>query len=232
MDYPKMRFLDIFPVEHEGNEYYCLIDPQKISTAQMTISPAACYLLRFFDGEHSLKDIQDEYAAVFGESLMAKQLNDLIQGLDSAMFLDNERFRQELGALREKFKLSAVREAFLAGLSYSADSDELVKELDRSFKRATDDGEVDFPAGDEEIAGIIAPHIDFARGEVCYARAYEQIKRAIRSDPAEKTFVILGICHQQMKNYYSVCPKTFATPLGGDVDRYGICRGTWAEVRF
>jgi MEMO1 family protein len=214
MDYPKLRTIDIFPVEHEGQQYYCLIDPQKISGAQMTISVVACYLLRFFDGEHTVEDIQYEYASAFGELLVANQLNDLIEELDSALFLDNERFQQKLGALQEEFKLSAIRKAFLAGLSYSDDRAELVKELDRSFEGVMEDVEASLPAGDEEIAGIIAPHIDFARGEVCYASAYEQLKRAISSDPGEKTFVVLGICHQQMKNYYSVCSKSFATPLG------------------
>jgi len=214
MDYPKLRNIDIFPYPHDGRQYFFLMDPLKISDKQLSISQAGYFLLSFFDGKHSLLDIQYEYTRAFGELLMTKELEDLIEKLDSALFLDGERFQQELERIRQQFKDTPVREAFLSGTSYDSDPDRLMKEIDLLFERAKADSEAAHPPANAEICGIIAPHIDLGRGGLCYAHAYWHLRRAINNKTAPITVVIFGVAHQPMNAYFSVCSKNFSTPLG------------------
>ena len=62
----------------------------------------------------------------------------------------------------------------------------------------------------KEVKGIVAPHIDFARGGTCYANAYKSLGESIAAD----LYVVLGTCHTPMRNPFAFTLKTFETPLG------------------
>ena len=60
------------------------------------------------------------------------------------------------------------------------------------------------------IRGIVAPHIDLARGGPCYAWAYREIREQCDAD----LFVIFGTSHSMSKNRFTLTTKDFQTPLG------------------
>jgi AmmeMemoRadiSam system protein B len=60
------------------------------------------------------------------------------------------------------------------------------------------------------LKGIIAPHIDFQRGGVCYAFAHREIWEKNSSN----CFVIFGTAHTFMENPFCLTRKDFMTPLG------------------
>ena len=63
----------------------------------------------------------------------------------------------------------------------------------------------------EEVPlGLVAPHIDFARGGHCYAWAYSTLPTA----PVPDLVVVLGTAHTPTRGYFSVCGKDFETPWG------------------
>ncbi|MBM3889143.1 MAG: AmmeMemoRadiSam system protein B [Verrucomicrobia bacterium] len=72
------------------------------------------------------------------------------------------------------------------------------------------DGPASRDATRRQIVGLIAPHIDFRRGGVSFAWAYQQL----RGRDEIELFVILGTGHQPMKQRFGGIRKDYATPLG------------------
>jgi AmmeMemoRadiSam system protein B len=61
-----------------------------------------------------------------------------------------------------------------------------------------------------EVRGLIAPHLDYARGAPCYADAYATLEKA----PRAERFVILGTNHAGRAPTVVATSKDFVTPLG------------------
>ena len=53
MEYPKLRYIDAFPVEHEGGKYICLKDPQSSNGNILLVLPQVVNILSYFTGKNS-----------------------------------------------------------------------------------------------------------------------------------------------------------------------------------
>ncbi len=216
MDFPKLRPVNVFPVQMSGDTLICLQDPENISEKALFFSPHAYYVLTLFDGQHSTLDIQAEYMRQFGDFLYAEKLQEIVDQLDENLYLENERFQEALRRIEDRFKEAPVREAAFAGKSYEAHPDGLRNRLNHYFEEEGGPGPVGQRAANSGMRGAIAPHIDFQRGGRCYAFAHREI--GVKN--AAHCFVILGIAHTGMKHPFSLTRKTFETPLGRlDVDQ-------------
>jgi len=216
MDFPKLRPVNVFPVQRSDETLICLQDPENISEKALFFSPHAYYVLTLFDGQHSTLDIQAEYMRQFGDFLYAEKLQEIVDQLDENLYLENERFQEALGRIEECFKKAPVREAAFAGKSYEAHPDGLRTRLNQYFEEEGGPGSVGQRAANGGLRGAIAPHIDFQRGGSCYAFAHREI--GVRNDA--HCFVILGVAHTGMKHPFSLTRKAFETPLGKlDVDQ-------------
>src|SRR5512139_1832552 len=96
----------------------CLQDPQNISEKALFLSPPLYFVISLFDGQHSIRDIQAEYMRKFGEFLYTEKLEEIINQLDDALFLEGERFQEALRQKEGNFKKASSREAVFAGKSY------------------------------------------------------------------------------------------------------------------
>lgn len=210
MDYPKLRNINIFPIQNSGQTLLCLQDPLNISEKAIFLTPPLFFIVSLFDGHHSRLDIQAEYMRRFGELLYTEKLQEIISQLDENLFLEGERFQKVLKQKEVEFQRSSVREAVFAGRSYDADPDRLRDQLRGYFERSDGPGPLRDKQPERGLKGIIAPHIDFQRGGFCYAHAYRQVWE--RS--SAKSFVILGTAHHPMENLYCLTRKSFITPLG------------------
>lgn len=216
MDFPKLRPVNVFPVQRSDETLICLQDPESISEKALFFSPHAYYVLTFFDGQHSTLDIQAEYMRQFGDFLYAEKLQEIVDQLDENLYLENERFREALGRIEDRFKKAPVREAAFAGKSYEAHPDGLRTRLNQYFEEEGGPGSVGQRVANGGLRGAIAPHIDFQRGGSCYAFAHREI--GVRN--SAHCFVILGVAHTGMKHPFSLTRKAFETPLGKlDVDQ-------------
>ena len=121
MDFPKLRNINIFPVQHSGQTLLCLQDPQNISEKALFLSPPLYFIVSLFDGQHSILDIQTEYMRRFGAFLYTEKFEEIVTQLDEALFLEGERFQEALGQKEESFKKASFREALFAGKSYEED---------------------------------------------------------------------------------------------------------------
>jgi len=210
MDYPKLRSLNLFPVQVSGQTMLCLQDPLNISENALFLPLPVYFIISYFDGKHSILDIQAEYMRRFGEILFSDKIQEIIRQLDENLFLEGERFQQALRKKEEEFLCSPVREPAFAGKSYESDPERLKAQLEGYFFKSDGPGKLGERAGQGGLKGVIAPHIDFQRGGFCYAFSYKEIWERSLS----KCFVIFGTSHAPMKNPFCLTRKDFITPLG------------------
>lgn len=210
VDYPKLRAINIFPIQNSGQTMICLQDPQNISEKALFLPPPLYFVISFLDGQHSIRDIQAEYMRKFGEFLYTEKLQKIVSQLEDALFLEGERFQEALRQKEENFRKASSREAVFAGKSYEADPDRLRVQLEGYFREI--DGSR--PPGEKKdkkgLRGVIVPHIDFQRGGVCYAFGHREIGEGSSPD----CFIIVGTAHTPMENPFCLTRKEFVTPLG------------------
>ena len=188
----------------------CLQDPQNISEKALFLSPPLYSIVSLFDGQHSLLDIQTEYMRRFREFLYTEKLQEIVNQLDDALFLEGERFQEALRQKEESFKKAPFREAMFAGKSYEGDPDKLKTQLEGYFNGTNGPGSLGEKKDANGLRGVVAPHIDFQRGGFCYAFAH----REIWEKNSSHHFIIFGTAHTPMKNPFCLTRKDFITPLG------------------
>ena len=215
---PRLRAVEAFPVEHEGQRCIALRDPAGF-TDQIAVLPGPLLdLVSLFDGEHPVEAIREILRRRHGEAPSVEQIAALVDRLDDAGFLDSERFRARRRATDDAFRQSPVRPAAHAGGAYAGEAAALREQIagffapDRSGKRAG------------TLSAVIAPHIDFHRGGPTYGSAYQEVLDRSDAD----LYVILGTCHAGMSDPFAVTLKPYDTPLGpvgADRDFYEALAG-------
>ncbi len=93
LDRLKLRALSTQRLEHQGQEYAVLEDPLGVFTEPVLI-PIEGYhwMVRHFDGETHLRDIQARVLRERGQLIPLTQLQSLVEQLDRAMVLDGPAF--------------------------------------------------------------------------------------------------------------------------------------------
>ncbi|MFH1737596.1 MAG: AmmeMemoRadiSam system protein B, partial [bacterium] len=208
MDHPKVRPLEAFPVTVEGQQMICLQDPIRINESPMVVNGPTYFLLSLMDGTRDILDIQADFARRTGEILFRDKVEGLVAQLDETFLLDNDRYRDHFRATQEAFLSGPSRSCRHAGASYPKDPDELSAMLESLLKQFE---EPSLEMGNEPPVGLIAPHIDFARGADVYAAAYGTIRRWV---DAIDLYVILGTCHHGLDRGFALTMKDYETPLG------------------
>ena len=235
LDHPCLRPVEAHPVEIEGRRAIALSDPQHYAESAVCLSPEAASLLGFFDGRHSLLDIQAAFARRFGGLLFREQLLELVRSLDESLLLDSPRFARHREAVEAAFRRAPSRPAFFAGKSYPAEPEPLRRFLDGLFAAPEGPGEAAPSADADRLVGLVVPHIDFTRGGACYAWGYRE---AAALPPVER-WVVLGTVHAPIARAFALTTKAFETPLGRvETDKAGLERllarvgPAWLEDEF
>jgi AmmeMemoRadiSam system protein B len=127
--------------------------------------------------------------------------------LDNGLFLVSPRFSEAERRVREDFLKSPTRPPALAGLSYARSAAALNGELDRYLEHAKDAKLSTAPSG--SMAGLVAPHIDYRRGQVSYGITYKRL-----SEPRHDLYVLIGTSHQFSRGLFHLTSKDFETPIG------------------
>ena len=208
---PQLRHVEVFPVPGEqGREAFGIRDPQHVSDKVLRLQAEAAYALQFFDGRHTLPEIQTAYRERYQVEFPLELLEKLCQVLDEGYFLASDNFERYYRQLAASFRESPVREAFHAGVSYEEDPLVLKEALGRLFSPPEGPGLPGPRDAERRIPGIVVPHIDLRLGGAAYAWAYKELAEA---EPPE-LFVILGTGHNATQNPHVLTCKRFATPLG------------------
>lgn len=215
---PRLRAVEAFPVQHEGQRCIALRDPAGF-TDQIAVLPGPLLdLVSLFDGEHPVEEIREVLRRHHGEAPSVDQIGALIEQLDDAGFLDSERFRARRRATDDAFRQSPTRPAAHAGGAYAGEPEALREQIAGFFRHPNGAGPADgVPRrATGTLSALIAPHIDFHRGGPTYGQAYQEVLDRSDAD----LFVILGTCHAGMDDPFAITLKPYDTPLGpAAVDR-------------
>jgi AmmeMemoRadiSam system protein B len=216
-DTPRLRSVEAFPVEQDGQRFVALRDQAGYTDAVLLLPVAVVEMVALFDGRHSLLDIQAEMTRRHGEIVPRSDIEAVVAGLDQHGFLDSPRFAERRAQVDAEFRSAPTRPATHAGGAYAGDPAALRAAMDGFFDHPDGPGPapLDASAG-PPVRGLIAPHIDFHRGGPAYAWGYRDLARRCDAD----LFVIFGTCHSGMRDPFALTRKAFDTPLGpAAVDR-------------
>jgi AmmeMemoRadiSam system protein B len=209
LERPKLRPLTARRIEHQGQLFVMLQDPTGVVSHPVLVPwDGYTHVVRFFDGQSTLIEIQARVLRETGQFLAMRDLEDLVRRFDESMIIEGPAFAM----FHQQYRESGRRPAALAGRSYAATLRALRAQLDRFF--VSDQG-AGTPAVDgiEPAAGfrgILSPHIDFQRGGPVYTWSYRELVERSDAD----TFVILGVAHQYCRRRFALTHKDFETPLG------------------
>jgi hypothetical protein len=206
--YPKLRpTLDLRPIHQNGQRLLLMRDPSHISDAMLGFPQALAPVLLLCNGQWDVESIAIILAEQFHIRFEPGVLEEVIETLDQALFLDNARFAQAKQEALEAYRAAPFRPPALAGASYPADPDELRQLLDAYLAEA---GDVS-PAS-VEVRGLVSPHIDYPRGGAVYAKAW---KRAAESVKAADLVILLGTDHYSDEaGSLTLTRQHYATPYG------------------
>jgi hypothetical protein len=196
-------------VEHQGQSLVLLQDPSGVVSEQVLLPlDGFQHVVRHFDGQSTLIDIQAKVLRQTGLFLSLNELDDLVRRLDAAMILDGPTF----AAFHQSYRESGRRPAALAGRSYAATVRSLRAQLERFFVGSNGAGLPDSGGngGQPGVRGILSPHIDFQRGGSVYTWSYKELVENTQAD----TFIVLGVAHQYCRRRFVLTSKDFDTPLG------------------
>jgi MEMO1 family protein len=210
-DHPRLRPLEAFPVEQDGERLIALRDPSGFTEQVVLLPIPALDIVSLFDGDHSMAEIHRVVSVRHGEQ--APGLEDIARfaaRLDDAGFLDSPRFAARRRRIEEAWLASPSRPAAHAGGAYAGDADALRGQIDGFFVHPEGPGLPARRAAPQRLRGLIAPHIDFHRGGPTYAWAYRELLECSDAD----LFVILGTCHGGMADPFAATLKPYETPLG------------------
>ena len=212
-DLPKLRPIDIVPIQTRGRQAYLLRDPEGLSPHEVVVPADVAYLISQFDGTHTVREAQVSYVRRFGTLLTTDKIADVLRRLDEAVLLDTERFREFRAKVEADFRARATRAAAHAGQSYEEGAGAFVTAWEPRLAAASPPD--DFPLDDRRPA-LIVPHYDMNAAADSYAAAYALLGRGQRPQVA----VILGIGHGAAEAPFVLTRKPFETPFGAlETDR-------------
>ncbi|MBA4418203.1 MAG: AmmeMemoRadiSam system protein B [Syntrophus sp. (in: bacteria)] len=208
MEKPILRWIEALPILHEGSEMILLRDTEGIAEKSLVVSKNAAFLLSMMDGTRTVADIQAAYMKASGELIRIEQIQQFVVAMDSNLFLMSDKFTRHFTALKEEYNRAAVRIPCCAGSAYPAETHDLLAFLDGIFSESADTEAEDVKI-DEEITGILAPHIDYGRGKAVYRATYRYLKNVNMP-----LIVLLGTSHNNTDKLLNISLKDFSTPLG------------------
>jgi AmmeMemoRadiSam system protein B len=183
-------------------------DPFRFAESALIIPSPLVPCLAFFTGEYQRSQVVEALVRLTGDVRVGQVVDHLLDTLSQQGFLDDDVF----AGLREQrtraFAEGAARMAAHAGPAYPADRDALRKVLTRYMDGG--DQEPAAPADTGRLIGVAAPHVSPEGGWRSYRAAY----RALGSEHAGRTFVVLGTSHYGEPETFGLTRKAFLTPLG------------------
>ena len=214
---PRLRRLEAFPMEHQGQQVVALRDPAGFVEHVVLLPGALLDLVSLFDGEHSIAEIRAVLARRYRDAPSAGQIAALAEQLDAGGFLDSAAFAARREGVEGAFRRSSLRPAAHAGGAYAGEPAALRRQIDAFFAGPGGPGRPTLSGDGPAPRGVIAPHIVFHRGGVTYGWAYRALA-AVAESP--DVFVVLGTCHAGMDDPFAATLKPYDTPLGpAPVDR-------------
>lgn len=171
----------------------------------IALVPEMAALLPYFDGEHTIRDLQMVLMRQGGGRLvMPEEIERMVEEFDNLLLLQTERYREKKQQLKQAFFELGYRP-----LSQKGAYPEKEEELRSALEKMIITGAEHIPAISGGIHALIAPHIDLNVGSITYGKAYAAIRHL-----KPKRIIILGTGHAIDEGLFSLTAKDYHTPLG------------------
>ena len=204
LQYPRLRYLDLQPITHQGEQMWLLRDPLRITDEQVIMPANLAPILALIDGTRSLPEIHHAFEQMIQHQLDPVVVEDTVATLDSVYLLENNRFHAATHQHLEAYRAQPFRPPALAGLSYPKQADLLCQQF-RTY--APDD---QYPDNSWMGRGIISPHIDYPRGGDVYAKVWRRVGQALQE---AELIIIFGTDHNDGE-LFTLTKQRYATPFG------------------
>jgi AmmeMemoRadiSam system protein B len=205
---PKLREIEVRPIQHQGQEMLLLRDPLQLSDSQIAVPRPLGLLLALMDGTRDRDELEAALRVRIGVRLAEGLLAQLIADMDAALLLDNERFREARAATLRSYREAPYRPLTLDGGRLPPTPDLARAELQGymdALPSAQRDGAL------PPVRGLISPHIDYQRGGMVYAEVWRAGAEAARQ---AELVIMLGTDHQGSAGTLTLTRQSYATAWG------------------
>ncbi len=202
---PKLRRVNANPVIQNGRPYILLQDPLKLSENSIILPQNVVPLLSLCDGTRDAQSLSAALAIRHGQMIPSTEIERLLNALDEAFLLENERFMKAMGQALYEYRQAPFRKAILAGVSYPSEKDALRDLLQSHLAGSAEHVET------TDILGLVSPHIDFQRGGQVYAAIWSRVTQALQEVDLA---IIFGTDHFGEGAPLSLTRQHYATPYG------------------
>lgn len=204
LDRPAFRALEIQTGEQGGEKGVVLIDRLGISPEAAFVPDGLLPIIGRFDGTLTVAEIRELVEKEARQVLPPRFIEDLVEHLDSRLLLLSPRFLDAIAAAAREFLALEARPPCHAGSpGYPATAGPLREALSSMIGRRR-------PREHGTPRGLIAPHIDLARGREGYAQSYGYLAE---SEPAD-LYVVFGTGHQGPSTPITGLEMDWSTPIG------------------
>lgn len=178
-------------------DHIVLYDSRRLVPGSVVISRSILPLIRHFNGQHTLNDLSQ---AIGGTPAHQQALQQLVEGLDEALFLDSQRFVDYVN--------SPNRHPTCIGV-YSENPEQLRQQLAELFTAPGGPGLPDPHMRGQQLRAVLVPHMDYRRGGITYGFGYKELVE----QSAAKLFIIIATSHYSTARI-SITRKNYSSPLG------------------
>jgi AmmeMemoRadiSam system protein B len=206
---PKLRPLDIRPIQHRGQPALLMRDPLVLTDQTIVLPQQLAPLLSLLDGTRDEAALRAALEIRYGVRLPLGALPSLLSQLDDALLLENERSAEALAEALRIYRDGPHRLPALAGQGYPADTDQLQQML-QGYIDSASPSQPDSDS-DNAIRGLVSPHIDYNRGHTVYAQVWQAAAEAVQE---AELAVIVGTDHMAEDGAVTLTQQSYATPWG------------------
>jgi len=205
---PKLRPIEVLPIEHQGQPMFLLRDPLQLSDAALALLRGLGPLLVLMDGTRDEGALEAALQVRHGLRLAPGLLSRLLEDLDASYLLDNERFEAARLAALRAYREAPCRPVTLDAAGFPSDGDEAAAHLQSIM-----DALPSLPAdpGAKPIRGLVSPHIDYERGGPVYAKVWRASAEAVRQ---AELVILFGTDHYGSDGTLTLTRQSYATPWG------------------
>ncbi|MEZ4656603.1 MAG: AmmeMemoRadiSam system protein B [Caldilineaceae bacterium] len=202
--------MDIKPFHEQGRAYWHLSDPLRLSEHALLLPEHWGALLSFCNGKHDVQTINRLLRAQYGVTMSVAQTQEVINALDQACMLENDRSLAARRQAAAAFRNLPFRPPALAGGAYPAEPESLRRMLDNYLAAAKELPAAASDGTPTTYRGLLSPHIDYARGGAVYADVWQEAALAAQ---AADLVIIFGTDHYG-NDPFTLTRQHYATPYG------------------
>ena len=207
---PKLRPVNVQMIQHQNQPMLLLDDPLHLSEAAIAVPQALATLLLLMDGTRNLAGLEAGLQVRAGIRLQPGVLAQLLEALDTAYLLDNDRFRRARAATIEAYRSAPFRPQTVDGIAFETSPEVAAEEL----QALVDTLPPPATAAEEDgasIRGVVSPHIDYQRGGSVYAEVWRAAADAARR---AELAVVFGTDHRGSEAALTLTRQSYGTPFG------------------